>query len=69
MSISDIYNDNMPQRDNFGPITVPAGCYFMMGDNRDNSKDSRFWGPLDEKYVKGRPLFIYWPPKRVKLIR
>jgi signal peptidase I len=47
-------------RDNFGPTTVPAGHYFMMGDNRDYSYDSRFWGPLPESYVKGRPLFIYW---------
>ncbi|MDD5687882.1 MAG: signal peptidase I [Elusimicrobia bacterium] len=67
--ISDVYNDNIPQRDNFGPITVPTGNYFMMGDNRDNSKDSRFWGTLDEKYIKGKPLLIFWPPKRVKLIK
>lgn len=66
---SDVYNDNIRSRDVFGPITVPAGHYFMLGDNRDNSKDSRFWGTLEEKYVKGSPLLIYWPPKRVKLIK
>lgn len=66
--ISSPYDD-APQRDNFGPITVPEGHYFMMGDNRDNSKDSRFWGTLDKKYIKGKPLLIYWPPKRVKLIK
>jgi signal peptidase I len=41
-------------------VTVPAGHYFMMGDNRDDSQDSRFWGFLPQSYVKGRALFIYW---------
>ncbi len=47
-------------RDNFGPVVVPKDCVFAMGDNRDNSADSRFWGPLHKKYLKGRPLFIYF---------
>ncbi len=47
-------------RDNFGPLVVPPGDYFCMGDNRDNSYDSRFWGPLPGHLVKGRALFIYW---------
>jgi len=47
-------------RDNFGPVAVPAGHLFMMGDNRDDSFDSRFWGPLPRRYVQGRPLVIYW---------
>ena len=47
-------------RDNFGPITVPGGHYFMMGDNRDNSQDSRFWGPLPHSYIKGKAKLIYW---------
>ncbi len=47
-------------RDNFGPVVVPKGCIFVMGDNRDNSMDSRFWGPLNKKYLKGKPLFIYF---------
>jgi signal peptidase I len=47
-------------RDNFGPVRVPEGCIFMMGDNRDNSSDSRYWGPLPEAYVKGQAMVIYW---------
>jgi len=47
-------------RDNFGPFTVPSGMLFMMGDNRDNSNDSRYWGPLDMDLVKGRAMFLYW---------
>ncbi len=41
-------------------MTVPDHQYFMMGDNRDNSQDSRYWGFLPEGYVKGRALFIYF---------
>lgn len=47
-------------RDNFGPVVVPDDCIFVMGDNRDNSLDSRFWGPLHKRYLKGKPLFIYF---------
>jgi signal peptidase I len=44
----------------YGPVTVPAGQYFMMGDNRDNSEDSRWWGFAPATYVKGQALFIYF---------
>ena len=47
-------------RDNFGPVTVGSGELFMMGDNRDNSNDSRYWGTLDMDLVKGRAMFLYW---------
>ena len=47
-------------RDNFGPFTVPSGSYFCLGDNRDNSNDSRFWGTVPEGYVKGRAFLVYW---------
>lgn len=56
-------------RDNFGPVTVPPGMYFMMGDNRDRSFDSRFWGPLPDRNVKGRPLVLYWPLSRLHMIK
>jgi signal peptidase I len=47
-------------RDNYGPVTVPQGKLFAMGDNRDVSWDSRYWGFVDDNDVEGRPLFIYW---------
>lgn len=56
-------------RDNFGPIVVPPNHYFMMGDNRDNSYDSRFWGPLSSDNIKGKPLIVYWPLSRVKIVK
>ena len=50
----------MDRRDTYGPIAIPDAHYFMMGDNRDNSQDSRFWGPLPHAYVKGKAFVIYW---------
>ncbi len=47
-------------RDNFGPYLVPARHYFCLGDNRDSSHDSRFWGPVPVEYLKGRALLVYW---------
>ncbi len=55
-----INNEFMGSRDNFGPIVVPDSCYFVMGDNRDNSNDSRYWGFLEREYIKGVPMIIYW---------
>jgi len=50
----------------FGPFKVPPGDLFMMGDNRDNSADSRAWGPLDKKLIAGKAMFIYfsWNPRQ-----
>jgi signal peptidase I len=49
-----------PTHDNWGPIVIPAGHYFMMGDARYDSKDSRYWGIVPRKNFRGRPLFVYY---------
>ena len=59
-SDQDIRPPGFDPRDNFGPYTVPPKELFMMGDNRDNSNDSRFWGPVKMDLVKGRAMFIYF---------
>jgi signal peptidase I len=50
------------------PITIPPGDYFMMGDNRGESDDSRFWGPVPNKWIIGVAFFTYWPPDRIGTI-
>ena len=49
-----------PSRDTWGPLVVPAGKYFVLGDNRDDSSDSRYWGFVDASAVKGRTLLVYF---------
>ncbi len=57
---SHIISGPMNPRDNFGPVTVPPESYFVMGDNRDNSYDSRFWGFVNQTAIKGKAFIIYW---------
>ena len=52
--------DGLNSRDNFGPYVVPAGQYFVLGDNRDNSSDSRFWGCVPKEVIQGKVRSIYW---------
>jgi signal peptidase I len=47
---------------NLNPITIPKGSYFLMGDNRGNSDDSRFWGPVPRDWIIGKAVVSYWPP-------
>ena len=55
----DVSFDVSDKRD-YGPVTVPERHYFMMGDNRDNSEDSRYWGFMPADYIKGKALFVYF---------
>ena len=73
-----VYRDGMPEKDPYTihcqgegacsfprVITVPRGDYYMMGDNRPDSDDSRFWGPVPKAWIIGKAFFTYWPPNRI----
>jgi signal peptidase I len=73
-----VYIDGKPQKESFArtspctdvcnlrrEITIPPGYFFMMGDNRGESDDSRTWGPVPKKWIIGNAFFTYWPPKRI----
>jgi len=51
-----------------GPFIIPEGQYFMMGDNRGNSQDSRYWGTLSKERFIGRAVFVFWPLNHIDII-
>lgn len=59
-----------PMEGSFGPYTVPEGCYFVMGDNRNNSRDSRYWENtfVSEDEILGKAVFRYWPLNKMKFL-
>lgn len=66
--VQEMYLNGPPSGD-YGPEVVPAGSYFVLGDNRNNSEDSRAFGFLRRDQVVGQAALIYWPPHRVRLLR
>ena len=63
----DGWNTGVP-RDQYEPVTVPPDSLFVLGDNRDSSEDSRYWGFVPAKNIVGRAFLVYWPPWRVRII-
>jgi signal peptidase I len=66
-AVGEIAYDLPPHSEMFSlqtNVTVPSGCYFVLGDNSTNSSDSRFWGSVPRASIIGRVSFCYWPPRR-----
>lgn len=69
--LEEPYLNEKPAARSFGPYEVPEGCYFVMGDNRNNSHDSRFWTNtfVPRESVLGKALFVYWPLNRIGVLK
>lgn len=67
VQLEELYVNGAPSGD-YGPETVPADSFFVLGDNRNNSEDSRAFGFLKREQVVGQAVLIYWPPNRVRLL-
>ncbi len=63
--LNELEGFDLPVQEDFGPVRDPEGRYFMMGDNRNDSKDSRAWGPIDRDQIIGRAFVTYWPVNRL----
>ncbi len=68
-AINKIYYYNRGEYNGLEPIKVPKDCYFVLGDNSGSSKDSRYWGFLNDKYLIGKAVIVYWPPGRIRLLK
>ena len=68
-ALSEDYVPPQKKVPDFGPVLIPQGQYFMMGDNRDNSADSRVWGFVTAEQIRGKAKFLYWPIGRVGRIK
>lgn len=65
--VQEAYINGAPQG-SYGPLTVPTDSVFVMGDNRNNSEDSRSFGALKKTHIVGQAILIYWPPQRIRLL-
>ena len=70
-ALDEPYLKETPAKRDYGPYVVPEGCYFMMGDNRNNSKDSRYWENtfVAKEKILGKALFVYWPLDKIGAIK